>query len=352
LGKPNKMFNSKIQNEILDRTEKLLESLPKERLREVIKRRFGLIDGNQETLESIGKSYDITRERVRQIEKDALKILTERGNLLVLKPVFNHFDKIFREHHLIREERFLSEVSGFSTTHPVRSAVYLILTIGTSYQRVVEDHKFYTHWLMRIEARKKAETVIDYLLRHFQRHNRPFYLEEVVTFIKSRYEKIPEKLVYNSIDASKHIEQNVFGELGLVHWPEINPKGVRDKAYLVLKKAGEPQHFTKIADLINKTSLSSRPAHPQTVHNELIKDSRFVLVGRGIYALVEWGYEPGAVKDVIIKILAKAKKPLHREEIISAVLEQRKVKRNTILINLQSNKEFQRLEDGRYILNA
>jgi hypothetical protein len=85
----------------------------------------------------------------------------------------------------------------------------------------------------------------------------------------------------------------------------------------------------------------------QTVHNELIKDSRFVLVGRGVYALKEWGYEPGQVKDIITKIL-RENGPLTQGEILERVSKQRLVKENTILLNLSNKKNFLRDSQGKY----
>src|SRR5688500_223763 len=48
-----------------------------ERNRDIIARRFGLQSGKRETLESIGRSYEITRERVRQIEESTLSQLAK-----------------------------------------------------------------------------------------------------------------------------------------------------------------------------------------------------------------------------------------------------------------------------------
>jgi len=110
---------------------------------------------------------------------------------------------------------------------------------------------------------------------------------------------------------------------------------------LVFKKVGNPLHFREVTNLIEN-------AHLQTVHNEIIKDSRFVLVGRGIYALSEWGYYPGQVKEVILKILKESEKPLKKEEILEKVLSQRLVKENTILLNLSDKKYFLKDSLGRY----
>ncbi len=133
----------------------------------------------------------------------------------------------------------------------------------------------------------------------------------------------------------------------MIEWPEIRPKVVRDKAYLVLRKQEEPVHFQDIARLISELGVDSKPMHTQTVHNELIKDNRFILVGRGIYGLKEHGYEGGTVKNVIERILQE-QGPLTSDEVVELVGQRKILKRNTILLNLQSRKHFRRLDDGRY----
>jgi len=146
---------------------------------------------------------------------------------------------------------------------------------------------------------------------------------------------------------SKKICANSFGDIGLAEWPEIKPQTVRDKIYLVLKKGGEPLHFESIAKSINEVKLDKSIALAPTVHNELIKDERFVLVGRGTYALKEQGYEPGTAREVIQRIL-KRQGPLHIHDVMKHIQKQRFFKPNTVLINLQNKDYFERLKDGRY----
>ena len=126
---------------------------------------------------------------------------------------------------------------------------------------------------------------------------------------------------------------------------------MKDKIYLVLKKEGKPLHFNDITELINKVKFDRRKAYAPTVHNELILNDDFVLVGRGIYALEEWGYKPGVVSDVLIKILKKSDDPLSRDELVKKVLEQRVVRKNTIHLALTDKAKFKRLPDKRFTLN-
>ncbi|MCS6829720.1 MAG: RNA polymerase sigma factor RpoD [Armatimonadota bacterium] len=67
-----------------DRIEEALRVLT-DREREVIKMRFGLIDGMPHTLEEVGKHFNVTRERIRQIEAKAIKKLRNRNNCKKLR---------------------------------------------------------------------------------------------------------------------------------------------------------------------------------------------------------------------------------------------------------------------------
>ena len=55
-------------------SNRLLSVLP-ERTRDILVQRYGLSDGERSTLEAIGQTYGITRERVRQIENFALNTI-------------------------------------------------------------------------------------------------------------------------------------------------------------------------------------------------------------------------------------------------------------------------------------
>ena len=65
-----------------------LESLT-ERERQVVKLRFGLEDGRARTLEEVGKEFNVTRERIRQIEAKALRKLRHPSRSKRLKDFLN-----------------------------------------------------------------------------------------------------------------------------------------------------------------------------------------------------------------------------------------------------------------------
>lgn len=64
--------------------EDVLNSLT-DRDREILQYRFGFIDGQSYTLEAVGKRFNVTRERIRQIEAKALRRLRHNSNILELR---------------------------------------------------------------------------------------------------------------------------------------------------------------------------------------------------------------------------------------------------------------------------
>jgi len=317
-----------------------LKGVSNDRTREIVRLRFGLDDGQRQTLESIGKNYGITRERVRQIEEATLSDLRRPASINIFKPAFRSIDAFFnREGRVVREERLLSALSGCDTIHPSKGAVFFILSLGDPYQRLVESDKFYSLWVNSKDALSQAQLVVDYLVERIEGNKETVLLNNIIDFSKEANAQIDKKVLCSYLDATKQISQNNFGRFGLSKWPEINPRGAKDKAYIVFKDQKRPLHFREVADLINEAKLGTNLAQAQTVHNELIKDARFILVGRGTYALKEWGYQPGTIKDVIIQTL-KDKGPLAKEDILNEVLKSRLVKKNTVLINLQNRQLF------------
>lgn len=305
------------------------------RTKEVMLQRFGLVapvrlssgQVGGETLQSIGKDYNITRERVRQIEEDGLKRIEKKIKEDSYQNVFRYFINYLKANGNLKKEDILLEQLGGSK---FKNHVFFLLTLGDQFGRFTETKDFHSVWAINKNSLQSALKVINSFIADLESRNQPLSL--------------PAGVSSSYIEISKHILKNPEGLYGLKHWPEINPRGIKDKAYIVFKKKNRPLHFAEAARFVGKDSL------PQTIHNELIKDPRFVLIGRGLYALADWGYEPGVVKDVLSKVLKEARRPLTKEEIVEKALKQRLVKENTIVQNLQNKKHFLKNLQGKYTL--
>jgi len=340
--------------------EKLLNqilSILNSRQRDVIEKRYGLKDGKSLTLAELGKAYGITRERVRQIESGALKDL--KG--FIKSGILNEFLGVVNEHvknlgGARREALLLADLQLLFRENPspiFDSQVKFLLELAGYPKYYAEDNKFYSYWYQEESEQKRIAGFISKLLKYMKDKKEKVLSHSSIDKVFNEAIKphnLKDLVALNFISLSKDFHINNFGDFGLSDWSEVNPKTIRDWAYMVLKKGNKPLHFADIAKSIEKYKNPGKSINPQTVHNELIKDNKFVLVGRGIYGLQEMGYTPGTAKEVMMRIL-KDRGPLKPKELMEMVLKERVFKKNTIFINLQNKKHFSRLDDGRYSVN-
>lgn len=334
---------------------KILEPL-KEREKLILSKRYGLNNEQLQTLKVVGEEQGLTRERVRQIEKELLKNLKRGVNQL--EDFISARDLLLTtisEHGGLMSEEALIKYLGYSEESDVQALKFLLRLI-TEIEEHSEDEHIRQSWSklgfdkdFLYEFVKTTKTLLD---NHGQPLNSDKFIEkfEQSEFFKKNEDKLSPKVVLNYLHASSGVKKNPYGEFGLGHWNEIKPKDVGDKAYLVMKHHKKPEHYSAITDLINEHNLDGRKAYKETVHNKLIKDKRFVLVGRGIYALTEWGYQPGVVSDIIAEILKETNEPMTRDQIVEKVLERRMVKKNTVLVGLSNKKLFTKVGKNLYSL--
>lgn len=331
--------------------EQVLATIDQEREREIITRRFGLYD-RKETLEQIGELLGITRERVRQLEKAILirlKIAAEEGAMPLLTSVEKKIATSLSEFgRVARITDITDRLAGRKTTTEERSRLAFIAELAPQLTVVNEnDHYYHAVGLAQYGAEKDIKANVDIIVKQIKTHGEPLtpdQLHDMLSFENPTHIRAHASL-------SKNLAE-LRDNWGLTKWPTVNPKNIRDKIYVILSENGKPLHFSEIADAIKESNFKRRNVTKQAIHNELIKDKRFVLIGRGIYALDNWGFTKGTVADIITQILEEAGEPLHRDEIVKRVLKSRQVKETTILLNLQSKPQFKRVAKATYTLEA
>jgi DNA-directed RNA polymerase delta subunit len=317
--------------------------------KDIFDRRFGVKTGTPETLEAIGKTLGITRERVRQIEEAGFNYV-RKNNKETLENIYANFAEYFTEQGGFKKEENVLEELGGKNQKPY---VLFLLTLGEQFSRVCEKKDFHYFWSVLPDAQNKVKENLNALVSHMQKFGKPVAKNNFHAEVASKA-GFTQQATLSYLEVSKRIQPDKEGFLGLIEWPEIKPRGVKDKAFLVFKKHGKPLHFTKVAEMIDKLeyNLPNKKTYPQTVHNELIKDTRFVLVGRGTYALAEWGFVPGTIQDIITKVLTEKNEPIHKDELVKQVLAQRLVAKNTVLMNLNNKKHFEKDANDKYFLKG
>ncbi|MCR4280184.1 MAG: HTH domain-containing protein [Candidatus Komeilibacteria bacterium] len=334
-----------------------------DREKDVIVHRYGLNKEEAKTLEEIGGLFNVTRERIRQIENSSIKKIKKHPELHQhLKPIDNLLmDILEKSGGIMREETLFNRLLEYTSADKVnRAAINFIVSqlLSNRLESSNRNPKMHPSWKLPAADTQVIDDLINELVEILEEKKEPVERGLLVDAVKRRdkvlkYDgRLDDDIINNALDITTKIDTNPFDEWGLIDWRSITPKRMNDKIYLVMKKQGKPLHFTEIAEKINEAKFDDKKAYPATIHNELILDDKYVLVGRGIYALREWGYEPGVVADVIEDIMKSTEGPLTKDEIIKKVLERRMVKKSTIQLALMNKDRFVRVARNKYSLKT
>ena len=329
--------------------EDILKSVvERDREREIITRRYGLFD-RKETLEQIGELLGITRERVRQLEKSVMTRLrgaAEQGGVPHIADVQS---RMVTELKTMGGAARMSDLAGklvAANSRDEQSRLTFLTHLCPELSVVNEDNDFYQGAAIRsMHDEKQVKKLVGKIIDAVKKAGDVQTIEAI-----AKEAGIGDPANAQALASLSKNLATLNGMWGLVKWPMVNPKNIRDKIYVILHQAGRHMHFNEISDAIKQSDFKRKDVTTQAIHNELIKDDRFVLIGRGIYALKEWGYERGTVADIIADVLRKAGEPLHRDEIVKRVLKTRYVKETTVLLNLQGKPQFKRVAKATYAL--
>lgn len=323
--------------------------------KEVIIKRFSLDSKPKLTLEKIGQQFSVTRERIRQIEKIALAKLRRTAETTKLNTISKLAkDTLVKNGGVLLETKLVAEILNaiLSKQEVDANIIKLALNITPELCKIEKTNLYKPFWHLQSISIQDIKTIIDTGVQLLNKQGDVIedqkLIQELDRIFQEKEKHFSPELILSAMEVDKRIKRIKEG-FGLISWRHINPKSIRDKAYIVLKKAQAPLHFIEIANRIASSGFDKKVVTTQAVHNELIRYDQFVLVGRGLYALKEWGYKKGTVADIIEGLLRK-KSPMTKQEIIQGVLKQRQVKKGTISLNLQKNSQFVRVGRAVYSL--
>ena len=326
----------------------VLATIDREREREIVARRFGLFD-RKETLEQIGEMLGITRERVRQLEKSVvskLKASAEQGSVPHVKEFEAKALALLGDNGDAARISDLTKLLDTDATREEQARVAFLCQLCPKFAFISEDDNFYVSVSVKsVFNEKSLKSQVAQLIDTIKQLGEPKTIAQI-----AKAANMDDADQAGALASTSKKLATLNNRWGLIKWPMVNPKNIRDKIYVILKENGKHMHFNEISEAIKDSDFKRKDVTTQAIHNELIKDKRFVLIGRGIYALKEWGYEKGTVADIITEVLTKANEPLHRDEIVKRVLKSRYVKETTILLNLQGKPQFKRVAKATYAL--
>jgi hypothetical protein len=344
-----------------------------DRDQDILKKRFHLTNDLEKkaTLKAIGDFYNITRERVRQLERDAINKLVELKKEQQFADQLNTLESellgyLKSKGGVVREDHLLEDfVNGNYTTDKFHSNAFLFvfdkLVDGVNQVNGHED--FHKSWSLKELSLDNVSGLVQAIVSKLDGEKKLHESKDILAVadallsdeLKSEltsFENSGELNAYleNYLHASNKIDKNILDKWGLVAWETVRPKKLADKIKLIFDKSGEPLHFRDLAQNINTANFDHKNICAATVHNELIANDEYVLIGRGIYAKKDWGYSAGTVGDIIERLLKEHNAPMTKDEIYNQVLEQRKVNKSTIYLTLINKEKFEKVDGGKFML--
>ena len=364
--------------------EKFLQTVPEicaavfqaqfdERAWQVFKRRLVVPETSRETLESLGKVYGITRERIRQVEEEGLSAL--RSSLLAddyrslgfrfrkeIGTMFRDANEHFESLGLPAwtESRWMAELAVLwkaDAAHIRRFDRLIVETLGYLWE---SPNQFALEPLILAATTPKSE--IDTLLKSVVTIYETLsdHCQGTDAFELVRALKANGITTANPDDISTLVDlcstAEVAGVDARVYRLKFqNLRGRADQTVRVLSEKAKPMHHTDLLREINqRLPVSKRIKTKENFINQLVPDKRLHPIGKsGNWALAEWGADGRALIDIIEDVLATAGEAMDQETITESVLQKRSGAAASIPMILSFNSDrFRRIAPGFYALAA
>lgn len=314
------------ENMIGDFIEKCIK---KQRDREILILRFINEGDKLNTYDDIGKKYDITRERVRQVINKGIKKLSHPINRKIFTVCWNSIrDGILEGGGIIDIKSLCKMVQKhFEWENPVNPLSLLqILNINprfhidddnnlvsiesdcldcpeskTSFEKLTQSG--FSEMNVWVFSKKLAETC----------QNSCRYLKEPVSCFHLAYiERLIEQKKNTCI-----IKDDIIYPYEI--WKLKHGGSISEVAYTLLEMHGKPMHFEEIAELVRGNSIKFNEISDRYIHGVMIENENVRLIDNGTFALHDWdmtGYR--RIETTLDSYIAQYELPVKKDKIINA----------------------------------
>jgi RNA polymerase alpha subunit/sigma-70-like protein len=331
-----------------------------DRSRSILRDRHGLWDDICETLQEIGDKFNLTRERIRQIEVKAKRRLRNTAAIefkrFVQRKLMSHFGN--DEHSGVISDSALPRLFADDCTEEEATVgiEFIIDLLGS-------NEKLFGPFMSRPEPGIYAAglhihtlylTAVERIRSILTSKRTALKIDEVLSSATAGFENADlffRKVM--EVSPSFRVINNRF--VVCSDWPLYSTKTTSALCRVALSVSGKPLHFREIAARIVQLNPDMSSVNIRTVHNELVKRSDlFVNVGEGTYALLEWGLKrPPYLKDALIRILSESSYPVQYWYIEQKMRTISAYKPTSIRMTLDLNpKIFKKYDGDQYSLVA
>jgi len=331
---------------------------------DVIQKRFG-IDGSPEyTLDEIGTYYDVTRERIRQIEAKTIKQLGEilSGSLTpkdwtlpqIISDSYVRLRKRLGEFDLLVTKRQLDSLltgeygatleSGYLNLFMETFGYAKLTESALGFRGVIEES-----WYEKSRYNKSDLEAIFISLNAILGSPKKHPLFDILVSIKKKAKlKISNAEISAAIAAVSDFEK--VDDVISVRIECL--RSAADKSFRILDVHGKPLHFSKIAreiNLLSKKQTDFSPLSERNLTNQMVSDPRFIPIGKsGEWGLSDWDQCKNiTIVKALEQLLHQSGKPLTLDELRSGIKAQRPdASEKSIMVYLHDANLFTRVSKG------
>lgn len=366
-----KMLPSIFGNAFFENVEKIISEyfteLNDSKAQDVFAKRHGLFGNNQYTLEEIGLYYELTRERIRQIEDiQKEKIFSLFRGAIIKKPyVFANGDVTSTLERIEEEFSHIDFIPEATVIDKIKE------------KNIVEKNPNTSIFLFVFEMIGFAHSNYDKIGYFFNREkfdNGNFHLlcNSIVAILQQVVKPINLFDLVIKLKKSKIIASNIhiLYALSLIHFIEKIDVGgeekfqiefyklasLKDKAYRILLENKNEMHakdiFREIQHRLVISGQRSRDTD-RSLKGQLVSDERFKAIGRtGKWILSEWNYNTQSIIELVINAFHHYNEPCSTKMIVDYISTIREDVRyqSVPAILLQHKNKFLKVGRGLYIL--
>ncbi|MFC1625870.1 DNA-directed RNA polymerase subunit alpha C-terminal domain-containing protein [Patescibacteria group bacterium] len=324
---------------------------------DILKRRYGLGTGEKETLEEIGKSYGVTRERIRQIQKRAVKKIQHPSTKGRLQTIGLVEEMMYKNGIVLSDYEADSLVPKYfdNTSYDGSSFLDLLSDIGWVQKNRIGDVNLYApkNIISKTNISKLTDEIYDFI----KNEKKLIPIEVIITHFKEKYYDVVNnanlsQLILRLCRLDPRIEEKLPNKLGL-YSSHPSVRDWRNHMVDILSNENTPLHFTEICEEVNAILrlMGDKRLDVRRVHSILIENVEFSHTGvRGTYGLTKWGLRKEMTPVLVEEILEKSGRPLHWRQIYNYVKKYKDTKEANILAILNSNEKFMKHGHGEYVL--
>ncbi len=287
LGKTNNNSSEKLTT--LDAYFDLLQIPLSTHQKDIINRRLGTYSQHTETLESIARDYNLSRERIRQIEKIAKKKVFSLSNCKTARPLFTQIDLIFaKEGGVLETGNLIAKLTAKLPAVNINSAnIIPILVVMAGYKEILEG----------VWASKETDTSFIIKIQNLAKiiltkRGKPIPKSELVEAVSMCLQKEgltpPATFIEACITSSRSLKTDTFAMVFLVEWQYFIPQSRIDYVKDVLESLDRPAHYKEITLRINEMLPKEAQYSEKSIQVILGSSDLFVRVKTGTYALAKW----------------------------------------------------------------